>query len=97
MLEQQSRLLVEECHLLQRELDRCRKNLAKLIDMHNVVSTERDRLRADLAKTTTRLSDCFRESSMLENRLAGLEKCREQLQAIHEADRLRLTSTRKHP
>ncbi|WP_431746547.1 hypothetical protein [Pseudomonas sp.] len=48
MLEQQSRLLTQECHMLQKELSRYRKNMAKLIDMHNDMTVERDMLRAQL-------------------------------------------------
>ena len=48
MLEQQSRLLIEECRMLQTDLSRYRKNMAKLIDMHNDMAAERDMLRAQL-------------------------------------------------
>jgi chromosome segregation ATPase len=87
MLEQQSRLLVEECHMLQKKLSRCRKNMAKLIGMHSDVALERDTLRAQLRKIEVQLSDCQREKSALGNRVAGLESCREQLEAIHKARR----------
>ena len=50
MLEQQSRLLIEELRLLQDEVSRQRKNIAKLIDMNSEVTKERDALRIDLAK-----------------------------------------------
>ncbi|WP_296254913.1 MULTISPECIES: hypothetical protein [unclassified Pseudomonas] len=76
MLEQQSRLLIEECHMLQKELSRYRKNLAKMIDMHNEVTIERDKLRVDLKQTEARLSGCLLELSSLGNRVAGLERCR---------------------
>lgn len=87
MLEQQSRLLIQECHLLQRDLARCRKNLAKLIEMHTCVSIERDRLRGNLKITEAQLSDCLREKALLGNRVAGLEGCRDQLNAILKAER----------
>lgn len=87
MLEQQSRLLVEECHMLQKELSRYRKNIAKLIGMHADVAVERDTLRAQLRKIEVQLSDCQREKSALGNRVAGLQSCREQLEAIHKARR----------
>ena len=90
MLEQQSHLLVEECHLLQKELSRYRKNMARLIRMHAEASRERDNLRAQLRKTEIQLSDCRRESSALRNRVAGLESCRDQLEAIHKSLRLSL-------
>ena len=48
MLEQQSHLLTEECQMVKKELSRYRKDLAKLVDMHSVVSAERDKLRAEL-------------------------------------------------
>lgn len=87
MLEHQSHLLIEECHMLQKELSRYRKNMAKLIGMHAQVNDERDKLRAQLKKTELLLSDCRRESSALGNRVAGLESCRDQLEAIHKAQR----------
>lgn len=88
MLEHQSHLLIEECHMLQKELSRYRKNLAKLIGMHAQVNDERDKLRVQLKKTELQLSDCRRESSALGNRVAGLESCRDQLEAIHKAQRM---------
>jgi chromosome segregation ATPase len=88
MLEQQSHLLIEECHMLQKELSRYRKNMAKLIGMHAEANDERDKLRAQLKKTELQLSDCRRESSALGNRVAGLESCRDQLEAIHKAQRM---------
>lgn len=97
MLEQQLRLLAEECHLLQRELARNRRNLAKLVDMHNQALIDRDRLRSDLAATTTRLSDCLRENSILGNRVSGLEVCRNQVEAIHKAERESSTAQHTHP
>jgi regulator of replication initiation timing len=87
MLEQQSRLLAEECHMLQKELSRYRKNMAKLIGMHADVALERDQLRARLRKIEVQLSDCLRDKSALGNRVAGLENCREQLEAMHKARR----------
>lgn len=87
MLEQQSRLLIEECHMLQKELSRYRKSMAKLIGMHADVALERDKLRARLRKIEVQLSDCQRDKSALGNRVAGLESCREQLEAIHKARR----------
>lgn len=93
MLEQQSRLLIEECHMLQKELSRYRKNLAKLISMHSDVTLERVNLRAQLKRTEIQLSDCRRESSALGNRVAGLESCRDQLEAIHKAQRFRVQSS----
>lgn len=87
MLEQQSRLLVEECHMLQKELSRYRKNMAKLIGMHADVALERDQLRARLRKIEVQLSNCQRDKSALCNRVAGLESCRDQLEAMHKARR----------
>lgn len=92
MLEQQSRLLIEECHMLQKELSRYRKNLAKLVDMHSTVTTERDKLRTALAHTQARLSDCLRENSAISNRIGGLEGCRDQLAEIHQAERERCST-----
>ncbi|SDI54790.1 hypothetical protein [Pseudomonas abietaniphila] len=59
MLEQQSRLLIEELRLLQDEVSRQRKNIAKLVDMNGEATKEREAARADLAKakeTITRLN-----------------------------------------
>jgi phage shock protein A len=88
MLEHQSRLLIEECHLLQKELSRHRKNIAKLIGMHENVTLERDKLRSLLTSTVSQLSDCRRQCSALGNRVTGLESCKDQLEAIHRAQRL---------
>lgn len=87
MLEQQSRLLVEECHMLQKELSRYRKNMAKLIGMHADVALERDKLRAQLRKIEIQLSDCLRDKSTLGNRVADLESCRDESEAMHKARR----------
>jgi regulator of replication initiation timing len=87
MLEQQARLLAEECHMLQKELSRYRKNMAKLIGMHADVALERDQLRARLRKIEVQLSDCLRDKSALGNSVAGLESCRDQLEAMHKARR----------
>ncbi|WP_062390435.1 hypothetical protein [Pseudomonas abietaniphila] len=76
MLEQQSRLLIEECRVLQDEVSRHRKNIAKLVDINNQVTKEREMLRVDLAKaeeTIARLnaesSDTLREVRLLKTRL----------------------------
>lgn len=87
MLEQQSRLLIEECHLLQREVSRYQKNVAKLIDLNAEVTIERDRLRSELRQSQKHLSDCYVENSLLGNRVAGLERCRKQLEEMHKVDR----------
>ena len=87
MLEQQSLLLIEECHMLQKELSRCRKNMEKLVDLHDKVSIERDKIREEFMQTSARLSDCLHENSFLKNEIGGLRECREQLEAIHKAKR----------
>ncbi|TDV60108.1 hypothetical protein [Pseudomonas sp. LP_7_YM] len=88
MLEQQSRLLIQECHMLQKDLSRYRQNQAKLIDMHNEVTLERDKLRIALKETEARLSDCLRENASMGNRIGGLENSRQQLEDLHEALRI---------
>ncbi|WP_296254893.1 MULTISPECIES: hypothetical protein [unclassified Pseudomonas] len=88
MLEQHAHLLEEECRMFQQELSRYRKNMARLIAMHTDVSIERDSLRAELKETATRLSDTLRDYAALANRIAGLEICREQLEALHTARRV---------
>lgn len=50
MLEQQSRLLIEECRTLQADLSRCRNNIAMLIDMNIALASQRDQLRAELKR-----------------------------------------------
>lgn len=104
MLEQHARLLEEECRMFQEELSRYRKNMARLIDMHTDVSLERDRLRAELRETAARLSDTLQDNAALANRIAGLESCREQLEALHKAHRAvayfrpqTQAQSRKHP
>jgi len=87
MLEQQSRLLIEECHMLQKELSRCRKNMEKLVDLHDKVAVERDTIKEEFTQTAARLSDCLRENSFLKNEIGGLRQCREQLEEIHKAMR----------
>jgi len=87
MLEQQSRLLIEECHLLQKKVSRYRKNIAKLVDLNAEVTIERDSLRSELRHSQKRLSDCHVENSLLGNRVAGLERCRKQLEELHMANR----------
>lgn len=94
MLEQQSHLLIQECHMLQKELSRYRKNMAKLILMHADIDLERNELRAQLSKMALQLSDCRRKSSALGNRVAGLESCRDQLEAIHKAQRVSAQSSK---
>lgn len=56
MIEQQNILLVEECRMLQEDLTRYRQNLAKLVDMHASVTTERDKLACDVKKMAAEIS-----------------------------------------
>ncbi len=56
MLEQHAHLLEEECRMLNEELSRYRKNMAKLIDMHNTASIQRDKLRAELTAANDHIS-----------------------------------------
>jgi len=62
MLEQQSRLLIEECRVLQDEVSRHRKNIAKLVDINNQVTKERETLRVDLAKAKETIAQLNAES-----------------------------------
>lgn len=48
ILKQHVHLIEEENRLLQDELSRYRKNMPKLVDMHNDVTVVRDKLRAEL-------------------------------------------------
>jgi len=56
MLEQQNVLLIEECRMLQEDLTRYRQNLAKMVDLNAVATTERDRLRRQLDEHISELS-----------------------------------------
>lgn len=56
MLEQQSRLLIEEVRLLQEDLTRYRTNVAKLVDMNAEVTRERDKLRTELTAAKWQIS-----------------------------------------
>lgn len=80
MLEQQSRLLIEECRLLQDEVSRHRKNIAKLIDINNEVTKEREGLRTDLAiakEAIARLTtESFEQSREVRSLKANIEQHR---------------------
>jgi regulator of replication initiation timing len=56
MLEQQNILLVEECRMLQEDLTRYRQNLAKMVDLNMIATTERDKLRRQLDEHISELS-----------------------------------------
>ncbi|WP_342655038.1 hypothetical protein [Pseudomonas sp. F3-2] len=55
MMRQHIHLIELECQMLQEELSRYRKNVAKLIDIHNEVTIERDKLRAELKGASERI------------------------------------------
>ncbi|MCD5996520.1 hypothetical protein KDX38_23300 [Pseudomonas sp. CDFA 602] len=63
MLRQHAHLISEENRLLQAEVTRYRKNLAKLIDMHNEASLERDRLRLKVRELESRVSQLLLDAS----------------------------------
>lgn len=73
MIEQQSRLLVEECRMLQEELSRYRKNLAQMIDLHAEVSTERDRLRSRHAELSNHIDELRGEPAQRNDKIAALQ------------------------
>lgn len=56
MLEQQNVLLIEECRMLQEDLTRYRQNLAKMVDLNSIATTERDKLRRQLDEHISELS-----------------------------------------
>lgn len=87
MLEHHARLVEAENELLRMEVDRYRTNQAKLIDMVSALTIERDKLAKDLGATRKHLSDSLLDASNLGNRVMGLERCREQLEAIHRRER----------
>jgi chromosome segregation ATPase len=56
MLEQHAHRLEEECRMLNEELSRYRKNMAKLIDMHGTASGDCEKLRIALAAAKADIS-----------------------------------------
>lgn len=62
MLEQHAHLLEEECRMLNEELSRYRKNMAKLVGMHSDISVERDKLRAELTAANTYIAELRNDS-----------------------------------
>ncbi|AVI85584.1 MULTISPECIES: hypothetical protein [Pseudomonas syringae group] len=63
MIRQHAHLINEENRLLRDEVARYRQHLAKLIDMHNTASVERDRLALKLRETESRVSDLLRSAA----------------------------------
>lgn len=57
MLEHHAHLLEEENHLLQKVRDRYRRNMAKLIGMHDTATNERYKLTIALAQTQKQISE----------------------------------------
>lgn len=82
MLEQQSRLLIEECRLLQDEVSRHRKNIAKLVDINNEVTKEREALRLDLAKARKAIARLNTESYGQSRQIASLKLTVTQREAV---------------
>ncbi|AHG41149.1 hypothetical protein N018_13420 [Pseudomonas syringae CC1557] len=62
MLKQHAHLVSEENRLLRDEVDRYRKHVTKLVDMHNDAALERDKLRIKLKAADSRISDLLRDS-----------------------------------
>ncbi|WP_122518146.1 hypothetical protein [Pseudomonas viridiflava] len=60
---QHAHLVSEENRLLRAEVARYRNHLAKVIDMHNTASVERDRLALKLRETESRVSDLLRSAA----------------------------------
>ncbi|MBM1207292.1 MULTISPECIES: hypothetical protein [Pseudomonas syringae group] len=63
MIRQHAHLVNEENRLLRDEVARYRNHLAKLIDMHNTASVERDKLSLKLREAESRISDLLRKAS----------------------------------
>jgi len=82
MLEQQSRLLIEECHLLQLEVSRYRQNIAKLIDMNATVTAERDKLEKSLAEAEATVSRLFTEAYGHSREIGSIERVPDQHRAV---------------
>lgn len=82
MLEQQSRLLIEELRLLQDEVSRQRKNIAKLVDMNSEVTKEREAARADLLKAKETITRLNAESYEQSREIASLKLKVSQREAV---------------
>jgi len=78
MLKQHAHLVVEENRLLRDEVDRYRKHVTKLIDMHNDAALERDKLRIKLRDADNRISDLLREACESWKQSNSLEQVIEQ-------------------
>jgi regulator of replication initiation timing len=82
MLEQQSRLLIEEIRMVQQELSRYRKNMAKLIDMLNDVTVDRDTLRKRLERADARISNLQTDTYESSRIIGSLERILAQREAV---------------
>lgn len=82
MIEQQSRLLIEECHLLQKEVRRYQKNIAKLVDINTEVTVERDKLRAELAAAKAVISQLNADSYEQSREIHSLKMIKDQRDAV---------------
>lgn len=63
MIRQHAHLVSEENRLLSAEVARYRNHLAKVIDMHNTASVERDRHALKLREAESRVSDLLRSAA----------------------------------
>ncbi|KPY92044.1 Uncharacterized protein ALO43_03375 [Pseudomonas tremae] len=59
---QYAHLISEENRLLRDEVDRYRRHVTKLINMHNDAALERDKLRVKLRDAESRISDLLRDA-----------------------------------
>ncbi|WP_024645857.1 hypothetical protein [Pseudomonas syringae] len=82
MLKQHAHLVAEENRLLRDEVDRYRKHVTKLIDMHNDAALERDKLRIKLKAADSRISDLLRDSCDSWGKIDSLNRIVEQHRAV---------------
>ncbi|MEE4573916.1 hypothetical protein V2L07_14165 [Pseudomonas alliivorans] len=74
MIRQRAHIVNEENRLLRAEVGRYRQHLAKMIDMHNTVSAEREKLSTKLRAADSRIADLLRGASDSWNRIDSLER-----------------------
>jgi len=82
MLEQHAHLLEEENHLLQKELDRYRRNMAKLIGMHDTAVNERHKLAIELAQTQKQISELNNQHCEDDRKIGALKNILFQREAV---------------
>jgi regulator of replication initiation timing len=82
MLQHHNKLIEAENELLRQEVDRYRKNQAKLIDMVSALTIERDTAAKELSATKTRLSETSSQSYERMREISELQRVVSQRDAI---------------